>query len=89
MADPQNYADETTAVELLYPSEFTSFGVGDSDFNDPRTKEEIYDIFTEAGFEFKGNVFNAIYERSKVIHGTILNKVSCNSFKKAIYEMCG
>lgn len=54
-----------------------------------RPKAEIYEIFTNIGFEFKGNVFEAIFERSKVIQGTILDRVSCNSFKKSIYEMCG
>ena len=61
----------------------------DEDFERVRPKDEIYDIFTSIGFEFKGNVFEAIFERSKVIQGTILNKVSCSSFKRAIYEMCG
>ena len=39
IADPQNYADETTAVELLFPKEFSSFGVGDEDFDCPKPKE--------------------------------------------------
>ena len=39
LADPQNYADETTAVELLFPKEFSSFGVGNDDFNCPKSKE--------------------------------------------------
>jgi hypothetical protein len=63
-------------------------GVDDEDFKAGRSKEEIYEIFTKVGFDFKGNVFEAIFERSKVIEGTILDRVSCHSFKAAIYEMC-
>jgi hypothetical protein len=59
--------------------------VDDEDFDVARPKPEIYEIFVNIGFQFKDNIFDAIFERSKVIHGTILDKVSCNSFKKAIY----
>lgn len=38
----QNYADETTAVQLLFPKDFTSFGVEEEDFDMPRPKEQIY-----------------------------------------------
>jgi hypothetical protein len=46
-------------------------------------------MFENIGFQFRGNIFNTIFERAKVIQGTILDKISCNSFKKSIYEMTG
>lgn len=59
----------------------------DKDFKIPRPKKEIQEIFTNIGFQFKSNIFDAIFERSKAIQGTILDKVSCESFKKALYDM--
>lgn len=53
----------------------------------PRPKKEIQEIFTNIGFQFKSNIFDAIFERSKAIQGTILDKVSCESFKRALYDM--
>lgn len=41
VADPNNYADETTAVELLFPKQFAGFGVIEEDFIVPRSKTEI------------------------------------------------
>lgn len=35
----QNYADETTAIELLFPKNFASYGVDDKDFKMPRPKK--------------------------------------------------
>jgi len=89
MGDPNNYADETTAVELLFSQPDVLAGIDESDFDRLRTKAEILDIFEKIGFQFRGNIFDAIFERSKAIHGTILDKVSCTSFKKAIYELSG
>jgi hypothetical protein len=89
MGDPNNYADETTAVELLFPQPDVLAGVDESDYENVRSKEEIREIFENVGFQFRGSIFDAIFERSKAIHGTILNRVSCNSFKKAIYELSG
>jgi hypothetical protein len=82
----QNYADETTAVELLFPKQFSGFGVGEEDFTVARPKSEIRQIFENIGFQFKGNIFEVVFERAKAIQGTILDKVSCNSFKKSILE---
>ncbi len=83
----KNYADETTAVELLFPKEFASFGVDEKDFKLARPKKQIEQIFINIGFNFKGNIFDAIFERAKAFEGTILEKVSCESFKKALYDM--
>jgi hypothetical protein len=53
----------------------------------PRAKAEIKKIFENIGFVFKGNIFDAIFERSKIIQGTILDKVSCSAFKKSLQEL--
>lgn len=50
-------------------------------------KKEIEEIFRNIGFNFRGNIFDAIFERAKGFEGTILEKVSCESFKKALYDM--
>ena len=47
------------------------------------------EIFENIGFQFKGNIFDAIFERAKGIQGTILDKVSCTAFRDSLYEMAG
>ena len=38
LADPQNYADETTAIELLFPKKIEELGLTEEDFSKPRSK---------------------------------------------------
>jgi hypothetical protein len=71
----------------LFPKDFASFGVDEKDFRVARAKKEIEEIFRNIGFNFRGNIFDAIFERAKGFEGTILEKVRCESFKKALYDM--
>lgn len=63
--------------------------MGQEDFNQSRPKAEIKQIFENIGFQFRGNIFDAIFERAKAIQGTILDRVSCASFKRSLQEMGG
>ena len=38
LADPQNYADETTTIELLFPKKIEELGVSEDDYSKPRPK---------------------------------------------------
>lgn len=89
VADPNNYADETTAVELLFPKNYSGLGLSQDDFQQTRSRTEIREIFERIGFQFKGNIFDAIFERAKGMQGTILDKVSCTAFRNSLYEMAG
>ena len=65
VADPQNYGDEPDAIELLFPSSYTEFGITEEDFNEPRSKEEIKMIFENIGFKYKIGKFNAMFSRAQ------------------------
>lgn len=49
IADNQNYGDDVSAQFLLYPQQFASMGVDDSEFSNPRQKDELIDIFRTSG----------------------------------------
>ena len=74
---------------MLFPKEFSGFGISDEEFKVVRPRAEIRQIFENIGFQFKGNIFNVLFERAKAFEGTILDKVSCNSFKRSMYELKG
>ena len=76
-------------MELLFPKNYSGLGLSQDDFNQLRSKEEIREIFEHIGFQFKGNIFDAIFERAKGIQGTILDRVCCLAFRDSLYEMAG
>ncbi len=76
-------------MELLFPKNYSGLGLSEADFRQLRCKEEMRQIFENIGFQFKGNIFEAIFERAKGIQGTILDRVSCHAFTASIHEMCG
>ena len=41
VADHQNYGDEPEAIDILFPATFTEYGVSETDFNSPKSKEQI------------------------------------------------
>ena len=49
----------------MFPKDFASFGVDEKDFRVARPKKEIEEIFRNIGFNFRGNIFDAIFERAK------------------------
>jgi hypothetical protein len=65
MADYQNYGDEPEAIDLLYPATFTECGISEYDFQMPRSRECVKDLFTKIGYNYKIGKFNCIYNRAK------------------------
>ena len=76
-------------MELLFPKNYSGLGLSQDDFQQTRSRAEIKEIFEKIGFQFKGNIFDAIFERAKGMQGTILDKVSCTAFRNSLYEMVG
>ena len=66
---------------MLFPKNYSGLGLSQDDFNQTRSRAEVREIFENIGFQFKGNIFDAIFERAKGIQGTILDKVSCTAFR--------
>ncbi|OMJ80066.1 hypothetical protein SteCoe_19756 [Stentor coeruleus] len=49
VADPNNYGDEASVVQLLYPDYWLRFGINQSEFTRPRDVEEIRSLFEAIG----------------------------------------
>ena len=51
IADNQNYGADTSAADLLRPSQYSNIDIDDSDFLKQRQPEEIRDIFENIGIK--------------------------------------
>ncbi|CAG9310738.1 unnamed protein product [Blepharisma stoltei] len=87
VADPNNYGDEASAVQLLYPDFWLRYGISPDEFKRERPKEEIKDLFESAGLEIKRGKFEAV--SSKAIQ--FYKSLSLESFIHALrwYESQG
>jgi len=89
VADHQNYGDEPEAIDLLCPATFNEFGISESDFELPRTKDEITALFEKIGITYKVGKFNAIFNRAKSYSRSpsFDDCVSIRCFMKAVNEL--
>ena len=49
VADSQNYGDDPTGKELLYPSALSQMGIDDDEFTNLRDKDDIWALFKATG----------------------------------------
>ena len=92
VADYNNYGDEPEAIDILFPSTYTEIGVTEFDFQLPRVRSEIQQLFEKVGLSFKIGKFNAIYNRAKEIEAQTRNTqggdmVCVRSYMAAVQEM--
>ncbi|CAG9329019.1 unnamed protein product [Blepharisma stoltei] len=87
VADPNNYGDEASAVQLLYPDFWLRYGITIEEFRRERPKEEIKDLFDCAGMEIKRGKLEAVCSKALQFAGI----VSLESFIQALrwYEAQG
>lgn len=71
----------------MFPSGFNEVGVNESEFRQPRTREQIKMIFENIGFKYKIGKFNAIYNRAKEVAGATDDQVCVRDFQYALSEM--
>jgi len=64
ISDNQNYGDDTNAAKLLYPSRFTTLGVDDNDFVQPREKQQAREMFANIGYTLSDEQFEKIYSQA-------------------------
>ena len=65
VADYNNYGDEPDACDILFPATFQEIGISEYDFQLPRFRQDIRNLFERIGFSYKIGKFNAIYNRAK------------------------
>eukprot|EP01017_Pseudomicrothorax_dubius_P051579 TRINITY_DN9962_c0_g1_i10.p1 TRINITY_DN9962_c0_g1~~TRINITY_DN9962_c0_g1_i10.p1 ORF type:complete len:417 (-),score=103.13 TRINITY_DN9962_c0_g1_i10:52-1302(-) len=87
VADPNNYGDEASAVQLLFPQKFAELGISPEDFKKLRPKEEIRDIFSSIGILYKPGKFEGIFLRAREIDGAEYEEASVRGFLQAVSEM--
>lgn len=87
VADHQNYGDEPDAVDLLFPTTFTEYGVSDFDFAALRTRDEIKELFSRIGYSYKVGKFNTMFNRAKALDQAASDACSVRAFMKIVEEM--
>lgn len=62
-------------------------GITEYDFQVPRSREEIKQLFEKIGFSYKIGKFNTMYNRAREFQGTQSDDVSVRAFMQAVNEM--
>lgn len=84
ISDYQNYGDEPEAVDLLMPSTFVELGISEWDFQQPRTRQQLQDLFGKIGYSYKVGKFNAIFNKAREITGSEEDTASVRAFMTAV-----
>ena len=61
--------------------------MNETEFREPRTRDQIKAIFENIGFSYKIGKFNAIYNRAKEVAGSTDDKVCVRDFQYALSEL--
>ncbi|KAG7390435.1 hypothetical protein PHYPSEUDO_007958 [Phytophthora pseudosyringae] len=64
VADGQNYGDDVSAQALLYPEEFASSGVANSEFAEPRNQKYLRVLFQKIGHTVPDEDFELIWKQA-------------------------
>ena len=83
-------------MDLLFPATYQEMGISEFDFQLPRLRQDIRNLFERIGFSYKIGKFNAIYNRAKELMQeyrggqTVAvddDKISVRAFMGAVREM--
>jgi EF-hand domain-containing family member B len=66
IADAQNYGDDATSKELLYPEEFASSGVRDDEFATPRDRTFVRSLFEKIGYQLQDAHFAMVWKHASL-----------------------
>ena len=83
IADHQNYGDDATARELLYPSHLTSMGLDDQEFVQKRPKADVWALFAATGLDVDADWCHKLYGDVADADG----QCSIEAFHKAVLSM--
>ena len=72
------------AVVLLFPLTLVVLGVAEWDFQQPRSRQSIKDLFEKIGYSYKVGKFNAIFNKAREISGTTDDQASVRAFMTAV-----
>merc|ERR1712168_1297403 len=83
VSDRTNYGDELDAHGLLSPSIFTTRGVFESDFFEPRDKHEIKQLFTTIGVKMDNESWENCWNKAIEYQKSYNNGAKNTSFVKS------
>jgi hypothetical protein len=82
ISDRLNYGDQANAYGLIHPTIYATRGVHERDFFKPRSKEEIYNLFTKINVKLDEATFSKSWEKAMSLHPK--GDVSVESFRTAL-----
>jgi hypothetical protein len=83
--DKTNYGNDGNAWSLLTPSVFAQHGVYESDVLKPRSKEDIFKIFTNVGYDLSPATFEATWSSAQQLNP--YGEVSIEEFRSALEQL--
>ena len=82
VSDRVNYGDQADVYGLVHPSIFATRGVHERDFFKPRSKVEIFDLFSKIGVKMDEAAFGKTWEKASQLGPA--GTVSVESFRAAL-----
>lgn len=85
VADAQNYGDDSSSKELLYPEEFASSGIRDEEFSQPRDRKFLRNLFHQIGYNLAEDDFALVFKEASLFGKyTRAGSVSIAEFRDAL-----
>lgn len=70
VANTHNYGNEPTAYQLLTPPTCVTLGVKEEHLLQPRSRQEMQELLTEAGIGMADEEFDAVFGLAAELNGT-------------------
>ncbi|KAL4498490.1 hypothetical protein ABPG72_019608 [Tetrahymena utriculariae] len=88
LSNRYNYGNELSASQLLNPYQHSALGLKEEDFSKLRPREEIRELLSAIGYNYKIGKFHGIFQRALEIQGTAESgQVSLKCFLSAMQEL--
>lgn len=85
VGDYTNYGDESDAYGLMYPSMYSNRGVYESDFFEPRTPDQIREVFDNIGVNLSDELFQMLWKEAASRDPK--GQVSVEAFRSVMEEL--
>jgi hypothetical protein len=87
VADSQNYGNEPSAKELLYPAPFADRGVNETDFLCQRSKADLRDLMLSSGAISSDETFDVVWSELEASVGETISSISVDRFRRKMIEL--
>ncbi|XP_039252366.2 EF-hand domain-containing family member B-like [Styela clava] len=87
VSDRTNYGDESDAYGLISPSMYSQRGVYETDFFQPRSREELRRIFANIGVEITAEMFEKLWNAAQHRDPRGKGEVSVETFRSTLDDV--